>query len=144
MLVLDTDHMSFLQFSMSDHAVELARRLRESSDEACTTIVTYEEQTRGWMAYMAKARSISAQVEAYGHLQTHLQNYRRIRVLNFDHEAASIFENLRRARLRVGTMDLKIAAICLRNDALLLTHNAGDFSRVSSLKIDDWSTPRCS
>ena len=43
------------------------------------------------------------------------------------------------AKIRVGTMDLKIAAIALANDSTLLTRNIQDFSKVPDLKIEDWS-----
>jgi hypothetical protein len=34
-------------------------------DEVATTIVCYEELMRGWMAYIAQAKSIARQLEAY-------------------------------------------------------------------------------
>ena len=49
------------------------------------------------------------------------------------------FERLQRLRLRVGTMDLKIAAIALAHDASVLTRNSKDFSRVSGLRFEDWA-----
>jgi predicted nucleic acid-binding protein len=43
-----------------------------------------------------------------------------------------------RNRVRIGTMDLKIASIALANDATVLTCNARDFSKVPNLRIEDW------
>jgi tRNA(fMet)-specific endonuclease VapC len=42
-------------------------------------------------------------------------------------------------RLRLGTMDLKIAAIARANDATLLTRNTTDFQKVPGLRFEDWS-----
>ena len=42
------------------------------------------------------------------------------------------------ARIRIGTMDLKIAAIALANDAILLSRNLTDFSKVPALRVEDW------
>ena len=38
----------------------------------------------------------------------------------------------------IGPNDLLIAAISLANDLTLVTHNVGEFSRVSGLRIEDW------
>jgi tRNA(fMet)-specific endonuclease VapC len=35
-------------------------------------------------------------------------------------------------------MDLKIAAIVLVHDAVLVTSNMRDFEKVSGLKVEDW------
>lgn len=138
-LVLDTDHMSLLEWG-SDEAAPLRERLAECDEgNVATTIVNYEDQMRGWMAYIAGARSLAKQVEAYRRLRAHLENYRQIPVLDFDAAAAGIYEQLRRSRIRVGTMDLKIAAIAISVDATLLTRNKRDFANVPGLKVEDWT-----
>ena len=40
--------------------------------------------------------------------------------------------------VRVGTMDLKIASICLAHDALLLSRNLVDFEKVPELRVANW------
>jgi tRNA(fMet)-specific endonuclease VapC len=138
-LVLDTDHMSLLEWG-SDEAAQLRERLADCDEgEVATTIINYEEQVRGWMAYLARARSLAKQVEAYGRLRSHLENYRRIPVLDFDGKAADVYEELRRSRVRVGAMDLKIAAIVISLDATLLSRNKRDFAKVPDLKLEDWT-----
>jgi tRNA(fMet)-specific endonuclease VapC len=112
-LVLDTDHMSLLEWG-SREAARLRERLAEYEEgDVATTIINYEEQMRGWMAYLAGAKSLAKQVEAYRRLRGHLDNYRQIPVLDFDDAAARTYEGLRRSRLRLGAMDLKIAAIVI-------------------------------
>jgi tRNA(fMet)-specific endonuclease VapC len=69
----------------------------------------------------------------------HLDNYRRIPVLAFDEAAAVIFQRLRRTRLRIGTMDLKIAAIVLSRDTTLLSRNLADFRQVPGLRVEEWT-----
>jgi len=107
--------------------------------EVVTTIISYQEQMRGWMAYLAQTRSVAEQVTAYRRLLQHLDNYRRIPVLGFDEAAAVVFQRLRRARLRIGTMDVKIAAIVLSREALLLSRNLADFRQVPGLQVEDWT-----
>jgi tRNA(fMet)-specific endonuclease VapC len=140
MVVLDTDHLSFLEREDSAVGRQLRGRLSAlDADARATTIITYEEQTRGWMAYMARAKTVSQEIEAYGRLKTHLRNFRNILVLDFDEHAAIEYQRLRRLRLRIGTMDLKIAAIVLASDSTLLSKNLSDFRKIPGLKVEDWT-----
>ncbi|HLV81055.1 MAG TPA: type II toxin-antitoxin system VapC family toxin [Chthonomonadaceae bacterium] len=68
-----------------------------------------------------------------------LELYCSTPILPFEDAAVSIFQSLWLQRLRVGTMDLKIAAIALANDATLLTRNRSDFSKIPALRIEDWT-----
>ena len=108
--------------------------------EVATTIISYEEQMRGWMAYLARTRSMTHQVEAYRRLRRQLENYCRTPVLAFDEQAAVTLQRLRRARIRIGTMDLKIAAIALSHDATLLSRNLADFRQIPDLRVEDWTS----
>jgi tRNA(fMet)-specific endonuclease VapC len=62
--------------------------------------------------------------------------------LPFDGRAAQVFGQLRidleRQGRTIGPYDLQIAAIALANDAILVTHNVREFSRVSNLHLEDW------
>jgi tRNA(fMet)-specific endonuclease VapC len=140
MVVLDTDHLSVLE--RRDQSGSMALRVRLAplpSAEVVTTVISYEEQMRGWMAYLAQARSVAQQVAAYRRLLQHLDNYRQIPVLPFDEAAAAVFQRLRRVRLRLGTMDMQIAAIALSREALLLSRNLTDFRQVPDLQVEDWT-----
>jgi tRNA(fMet)-specific endonuclease VapC len=143
MLVLDTDHMSVLERRERPAVDHLLSRLAAMPpSEVMTTVISYEEQMRGWMAYIAQARSMAQQITAYGRLLSHLENYRRIPVVSFDEGAAVIFQQLRRRHRRMGTMDLKIAAIVLSREATLLSRNLRDFSQIPNLPVEDWTSPR--
>ncbi|MGH9840548.1 MAG: type II toxin-antitoxin system VapC family toxin [Blastocatellia bacterium] len=140
MYVLDTDHMSALEWGSGAAGQRLITRLNKLSEgEAATTIITFEEQTRGWLAVLAQSRSLDEQVDAYRRLKRLLDNYLKTAVLEFDAAAAAEFQRLQRLRLRVGTMDLKVAAIVLAHDATVLTRNTKDFSRVPDLRVEDWT-----
>jgi tRNA(fMet)-specific endonuclease VapC len=69
-----------------------------------------------------------------------LQGFSAIPVLPFDGSAAATLDGLRAQRVRVPTMDLRIAAIALSRGLILLTRNFGDFRRVPGLVLDDWTT----
>ena len=49
------------------------------------------------------------------------------------------FQRHRRARIRIGTMDLKIDAIALATGATLLSRNRADFEKVPGLTVEDWT-----
>lgn len=62
--------------------------------------------------------------------------------LFFDDNAAEHYA-LIRADLQIqgkliGENDLMIAAIARANNAILVTHNTGEFSRVAGLRLEDW------
>lgn len=140
MVVLDTDHLSILERSTHPGSLILRAHLTHlAPDEVVTTIINYEEQMRGWMMYLTQTRSAAQQVAAYHRLLQQLDNSRRISALAFDEAAALVFQRLRRARLRIGTMDMKIAAIALSREALLLSRNLADFRQVPGLRVEDWT-----
>ncbi len=56
MLVLDTDHMSLLEWGGHGSAALRERLADIAPDEVATTVISYEEQIRGWMAYIARAK----------------------------------------------------------------------------------------
>jgi predicted nucleic acid-binding protein len=52
--------------------------------------------------------------------------------------ASWLSENCR-LHARIGTMDLKIAAIVLSKGDTLLSRNLSEFGRISGLKVEDWT-----
>ncbi len=72
-------------------------------------------------------------------MQATLEFFRSLPLLAFDDAALKMFIRLRKQRVRIGTLDLRIAAIVLAKESVLVTRNARDFSRVPGLKLQDWS-----
>jgi len=60
-------------------------------------------------------------------------------LLPFDDEASGICEGLVSSRLRVATLDLRIASIALARGLTLLTRNFGDFGKVPGLRVEGWT-----
>ena|SRR5438132_8890868 len=65
--------------------------------------------------------------------------FRTITIIGFDEQAQTIFRRLRVQGIRIGTQDLRIAAIALGLGATLVTRNVQDFATIPSLNIADWS-----
>ena len=103
-----------------------------------TTIVNVAEQMRGWLAAINKERQALRQVTAYQELGKLFDFYSCYHIAAFDEAAANRFNELRRSKIRVGTSDLKIAAVALTFDALLLTANRQDFEKVPGLRFANW------
>src|SRR5262249_57144778 len=130
MVVLDTDHMTLLAIGQGAEYERLRGRLEAlAPEERVTTIVTYEEQMRGWLDYAAKARTPEKMVAAYRRLSNLLTLFRPFRVLEFDEPASAEFRRLQQERLRIGTKDLLIASIALAQGAMLLTRNRRHFGK---------------
>jgi tRNA(fMet)-specific endonuclease VapC len=107
--------------------------------DVVTTIIRDAEHRRGWLASLARTRSVARQVEADRRLRSQLDNDRRLPVLVCDEAAAVAFQQLRRARLRIGTMDLKRAAMVVSREATLLSRNRADVRQVPGWQVEDWT-----
>lgn len=137
MLVLDSNHLQELSYR-SPLGVRLEARLLEAGADAVTTVVCAEESLRGWLARIAGARNVNEQVKGYGSFARQIDFLAKFTMLPWDEGAAERFQSLRGQAVRIGTMDLKIACITLEHDALLLTRNAVDFSKVPGLRFENW------
>ena len=141
MIVLDTDHLTILTYPQSPRCQSLQARLDASPDEQIgTTILSVEEQWRGWFAVIARHRDVRRQVKPYKELAELHKFLSGWTILPFDDAAADRFEQLRAARVRIGSMDLKIASIALVHGALLLSANLQDFQKVPGLRVENWLT----
>jgi tRNA(fMet)-specific endonuclease VapC len=139
MIILDTDHINILrQPEHSQHVVLTANMVRSADPIFATTVVTVEEQLRGWLAAIHRARKVHGQILYYSRLVRTVRYYSRWRILPFNEPAADRFEQLKKERVRIGTMDLKIAAIALEADSLLISANLRDFERVPGLRVENW------
>src|SRR6184192_3936238 len=69
-VVLDTDHLSVLQWQEQPACDRLLARLdRLPPDDMATTIVSFQEQIQGWLAYLNRARRPEQIVLAYARLE---------------------------------------------------------------------------
>lgn len=47
--------------------------------------------------------------------------------------------DLKRQRIRIGARDLRISAIALSINGIVVTRNQRDFRQVSGLQLEDWT-----
>ena len=65
-----------------------------------------------------------------------------VRVWPFEEKTAVISAQLRatleQAGTPIGPLDIMIAGTALANNAILVTHNTKEFSRIDNLRLEDW------
>jgi tRNA(fMet)-specific endonuclease VapC len=136
--ILDTNPISILERRGPESEQIIAYLEEIPSSEIYVTVISYEEQMRGWMAVLAATKESNAQVKHYNRLLKQLENYCNLSILPFDSAAAIRFDELRKEHRRIGSPDLKIAAITLVNNATLVTRNERDFRNIMGLKLESW------
>lgn len=136
--VLDTDHISLLQ---RGHPVVISRIAAVNPAEIAVTIVTIVEQMYGRLDVIKRAKSKQELVTAYALLKETFSRLYQGNILDFSEAAFDIYTQLLAAKIRIGTQDLRIAAITLSVGATLVTRNRKDFEKVPGLQIIDWSIP---
>ncbi len=140
MYVFDSDHLSFLQKRRGIEYESIAKQVaNHPTSEFFVTIISFHEQFNGWLNFIARTKDEANLVRGYTELQHIVLTFAKAQVLGFNEAAADIYSELRHRRVRVGAMDLRIAAIAIANQMTLLTRNTVDFERVPNLLIEDWT-----
>jgi tRNA(fMet)-specific endonuclease VapC len=134
--ILDTDHISLLQ---RNHPNVKQRLTSRDPNKIFVTVITFEEQMRGRLNQVKQAKSQEALISAYNALRETIEDYKRLNLLDFDKDAYSCHMNLLHQKIRIGSQDLRIAAIALSVDGIVVTRNQKDFEKVPNLKIEDWT-----
>ena len=138
--LLDTDHFSIWQHEQGAEFEHLAQRLHAlPGGDFGISVITFHEQMLGANKYISLAKRPDEIAVGYERLSRMLVDLTNTTVVPFDEPAARIADDLRRQKIRVSTMDLRIAGVALRNNLTLLTRNTIDFERVPGLRLEDWT-----
>jgi tRNA(fMet)-specific endonuclease VapC len=134
--ILDTDHISLYQRG----DLNVVNRLSSANPKnLAVTVISLEEQMYGRLSEIKKATSAISLITAYSRLEITLEYFKSVQVLPFDQNAHTSFESLIRQKLRVGTQDLRIAAIALSVNGIVVTRNQKDFGKVPNLQVENWA-----
>ena len=137
--IFDTDHLSLLERGN----LPIRRRLQPiMASSVAITIVTAEEKVKGRLATingLSGMERIDRLAVAYRTFQTTLDDLKSFSILPFSDIACDRYRELLQQKIRVGSHDLRIAAITLSVDGVLITRNRRDFERVPGLRFEDWS-----
>ena len=135
--VFDTDHLSLLERGN----VAIQNRLQVAGSVAIT-IVTTEEKMKGRLATinaLSGIQRVDQLAAAYRTLQTTIDDLKTLPILPFSDLARDRYRELIQQKIRVGSHDLRIAAITLSVSGVLVTRNRRDFEKVPELQFEDWS-----
>ncbi len=139
-VLLDTDHLSVLQWEEQPACERLLERLDHlPPDDIATSIISFHEQAQGWLAYLNRSRSPEQIVAAYEKLEVIWRWFLKMNVASYTRKAQACFAPIKRRCPRVKTLDLRIASIALATEATLLTRNLRDFRQVPNLRFEDWT-----
>jgi tRNA(fMet)-specific endonuclease VapC len=138
MILLDTDHLSVVADQRAGGNPALVRRLELAREPLAIPVVAVEEQCHGWLAKLHRTRDIHQQITPYDRLAELFDFLAEWDIISLSRAAADVFTQLRRQRIRIGSQDLKIAAIALSEAALLLSANLRDFRKVPGLRVENW------
>jgi tRNA(fMet)-specific endonuclease VapC len=134
MVLLDTNICIHL-LNRADLRVQRQFEARSPADIALCSIVKAE------LLYGAQR---SARVDA--NLQRLKLFFSPLRSLVFDDHCAEHYAMIRADLAAqgspIGPNDLMIAATARAHDAVLVTNNTGEFSRVAGLRMEDWTASR--
>jgi tRNA(fMet)-specific endonuclease VapC len=139
-VLLDTDHLSILQWREQPACSRLLARLDQvPADDIATTIVSFQEQVQGWLALLNRARTSNQVVAAYAKLEALWRSFLKMNVLSFTDAAQDRCSALRKQCPRLQMLDLRIASIALVSHSTLLSRNLRDFRQVPGLTVEDWT-----
>ncbi|QLE57721.1 type II toxin-antitoxin system VapC family toxin [Nostoc sp. TCL26-01] len=140
--ILDTDHVTLLQNS---HPVLIQHIRQKRPESIAVTVITLEEKIKGWLKAVNNSNNEPFKVNsklvwAYKGLTDEIEFFKNIQILHFDKNTYEKYQILVLQKLKhIGTQDLRIAAITLSVNGILVTRNHRDFKKVPNLRLEDWT-----
>jgi tRNA(fMet)-specific endonuclease VapC len=134
--IFDTDVLTLFQLG---YAEVVRRVLAWPNQELAITVISVEEQLSGWYTLLRRAKKADQMARVYQRLAENVESLARFRILPFTETAIAKQRELSRIKLNIGKKDLCIAAIALEQNAIIVTRNLSDFSRIPGLLVEDWS-----
>jgi len=134
--VLDTDILTLLRLTDPRVCQQVAAH---PPTELATTVITVEEQLRGWYTRVRRARKRDELAKAYQALADTAKALSGLAILSFTEPAIIRYEGLKSLKISISKADLRIAAITLENGSTLVTRNLRDFQQIPGLPLENWA-----
>jgi tRNA(fMet)-specific endonuclease VapC len=139
MTALDTDVLTLF---LNGNAAIVAHVLSLSADTLFLPIIVVEETLRGRLNAIRKTQTKSNQqllIQAYHFFGLSVQACLRFRILAYTEIAEEIYQAWRLKKIRMGTQDMRVAALCAAQGMTLATRNRRDFEQLPELNLIYWS-----
>jgi tRNA(fMet)-specific endonuclease VapC len=130
MIAFDADVLTEI---LAGHVPFVERAAKIPVHEQAVPIIVIEEMLRGCLNSIRQAEAGKANLSidrAYELFEGTLNAFEEVVVLSYSSAAELQYQEWRRQGLRIGTHDLRIAAICVGRSATLVTRNRRDFEQV--------------
>jgi tRNA(fMet)-specific endonuclease VapC len=139
MTAFDTDVLTEL---FAGNAALNQRLALVAASERRLPVVVAGEIVRGWLAAIRQAEAKRGRMTlefAFARLEESLVKMAPFALLPYTAAAHDQVESWQRAKIRVGTDDMRIAAICVVHGAMLVTRNARDYAQLPGLTFEVWN-----
>ena len=138
MMAFDTDVLTEI---LLGNPTMIGRAAPIPPPEPGVPVVVIEEIIRGRLQVIRQAEAGRAGVSlsyAYELFEETLRDVQQLTVLSNAPQADDLYRQWRHECIRIGTHDLRIAAICVAHAATLISRNRRDFTRVPGLRVEFW------
>jgi tRNA(fMet)-specific endonuclease VapC len=138
--LLDTDHVTILERGQGMEFATLTANInRHPAGAVGLSVVSFQEQVRGAHNRVNTARTPAELLRGYELMLGVIDLFCQFPVVPFDAPALNVLDLLKPLKIRIGTMDLRIAATALSRSLTLATRNVSDFGKVPGLRTEDWT-----
>lgn len=138
MIAFDADVLTEI---LAGNAVLSSRAANIPPHQQVVPVIVIEEILRGRLNSIRQAEAGRTKLtiaRAYELFDQTLDAFRNIATLPYSPAADELFGQWRKQKLRGGTHDLRIAAICVVQSATLVTRNRRDFEGLPGLSLEVW------
>jgi tRNA(fMet)-specific endonuclease VapC len=137
--ILDTDTVSlFLEGNSL-----ISKRAASRFPDVAITIISVQEIFNGWAGKINDPAQSKKLVWLYTKLWRTTEFFKQVTILSFTDIAETYHQNLLTDNKLLSKKrlekDMRIAAIALAHNAIIVTRNQKDFELVSGLTSEDWS-----
>lgn len=138
MIAFDTDVLTEV---LLGNTVYVGRAAAIPLHEQAVPVIVIEEIMRGRLNLIRQAEAGRASISlarAYELFEDTFADFRRLPILSYTGLAEALSQEWRQQGVRLGTHDLRIAAICVAHGATLISRNRRDFERIPGLVAEFW------